>query len=114
MRCGSYADGVKIGGIKWDPHFTDMRVVIGNHENQDYESVDIAIQPDTWVHAAAIIGNNPGCNLVADDGDAVFWTVTKEGGTNQITMHHNASGFEPEDDAGYVFQPLATKAPLSS
>lgn len=106
LRNGNYSDGIDIGGIAWNSHFTNLSVAVINPSDDDYGDVDIAIVPDVWTYKAVIIGDSQ-CKLVSIGGNTLLTTITKGGG-RKMTMHRLGDKFEAEDEMGDVFTPLAT------
>jgi hypothetical protein len=108
MLKGNYANGIEIGGIKWDSHLTDLRVAVTNPDDRDYTDVDLTIRPDKWTYQATILNKPSDCDLTALGGDTVFTTITK-GGAVKMTMHRLGDSLsEAQDDVGDVFTPLVT------
>lgn len=107
LRNGNYSDGVDIGGIAWNSHFTNLSVAVVNPSGDDYSDVDIAIIPNVWAYKAVIMSDNSQCKLVSIGGNAMLTTVTKGGG-RKMTMHRFGDKLEAEDEMGDVFTPLAT------
>jgi hypothetical protein len=106
MLNANYSDGTDIGGIKWDSHLTDLRVVLVNPTDHDYTDVDIAVVPNAWTYRAAILDNSD-CKLNSTGGNTATYTVTKGGG-KKLIGHRIGDRFEAEDEMGDVFEELAT------
>jgi hypothetical protein len=109
MRNGDYPPGTAIAGITWDSHLTDLRVVMTNPTDDDYENLDVAVQPDKWTYKAGLL-NSPGCDLSAIGGNTVFVVVNSKGGATKITGTRVGTGFDAQDNAGDVFTALATES----
>lgn len=107
MRNGEYSQGTIINGIKWDPHFTDLRVWIKNPTDDDYENVYLNLQPDQWNHTAAIVGDSDGCHLISLGGNNVSVIPGLKGVPKHFVTHHEQHNFEYSDDAGDIAKPLA-------
>jgi hypothetical protein len=107
LRSGNYSDGIDIGGIPWNSHFTNLTVAVVNPSDDDYSDMDIAIVPDVWTYKAVVIGDNSQCKLVSIGGNTILTTITKGGG-RKMTLHRLGDKFEAEDEMGDVFTPLAT------
>jgi hypothetical protein len=108
MRKGDYSPGTTIAGIAWDSHLTDLRVTLTNPTNDDYENLDVAVQPDKWTYKAGLL-NSPGCDLLQMGGDTVSIVRSAKGGATSITSIRVGTGFDFQDNVGDVFIPLATK-----
>jgi hypothetical protein len=107
MRNGDYSPGVTIAGMAWDSHFTDLRVVLTNPTDDDYENLDIDVQPDQWTYKAALL-DSPGCDLSPLGGNMVSVATTK-GGATSVTTTPVGPGFDAHDNAGGVFAVMATE-----
>jgi len=108
MRNGDYPAGTTIAGIAWDSHLTDLRVAFTNPTDEDYENLDVAVQPDKWTYRAALL-NSPGCDLLQMGGNTVSVVVSGKGGATSITSTRVGAGFDFQDNVGDVFTPLATE-----
>jgi len=106
MRHGEYAAGTVIAGIKWDSHFTDLRVDIANPSDNDYENVDINMLPDVTDYKAAIVGDNQSCHLMPNGGLGVASVLKGKGGATKITFHQVGGQLTANDDVGDIFEPL--------
>jgi len=100
---GDYPQNTVIAGIQWNPHFTDLRVWIKNTTKNDYEHVDLAIQPDKWNYKAAIVDEHSGCDLRWLGGNGLMATKSQGGATN-LTLHREGDHFETDDNAGDIFE----------
>jgi hypothetical protein len=54
---GNYLAGTEIGGIKWEPQFSDLRVMITNPTDHDYDSFDFTVAPDAGIIRAGEVGS---------------------------------------------------------
>jgi hypothetical protein len=109
MPRGDYAPGTKIGGIEWDGHMTDLRTAITNPSQDDYQDLDISVQPDKWTHKAAILGNTTGCGLTALNGETISFARAKQSGKLTMTSTRVGSGFDVHDSSGNTYETLATE-----
>lgn len=109
MRKGDYPPDTVIAGIKWDSHLTDLRVSITNPSDEEYENLDIVVQPDYWSHRAALLMSISGCDVSPTDGNTVFFSRAKESGPITVTSTRVGLGFDTHDSAGNVYIPLATE-----
>ena len=111
MRKGNYAAGTVLGGISWDPHFTDLRVAITDPNSDDYSDLDLAVQPDNWVYKAAILESPLGCDLTPIGGDSIFFArESGSGGADTVTATRLGKGVDAHDSLGYAYgTPFATK-----
>jgi hypothetical protein len=108
MRNGYYPPNTNIAGIIWDSRLTDLRVVITNPIDDDYENLDVKVQPDRWTYRAALL-NNPGCDLSPMGGNTISSAVNAKGGATTITSTRIGTGFDFQDNVGDVFTVLATE-----
>jgi hypothetical protein len=91
-------------------HFTDLRVAVTNLSDDDYQDLDVAVQPDKWNYKATIL-NDPGCHLIPIGGNTVFVAHAKEAaGQLTITGTRIGTGFDAHDTGGNVYTPLATES----
>ena len=44
-----YPSGTELDGIKWQPYFSDLRFIVSNDSDADYEDLDIELKPDMAV-----------------------------------------------------------------
>lgn len=109
MRKGNYADGTEIAGIKWNPHFTELRVAVTNPSRDDYRDLDLTVKPEEWTYKAAILGDHFGCDLTSIGGDTFFTSIPHTTGIETFTTTKVGDGFDVHDSLGNVFTPLATK-----
>jgi hypothetical protein len=100
-----YVDGTVIGGIPWNPHFTDLRVWIKNPTAEDYSDVSLDIVPYYSNYRAAIVGNQYGCRLDSI-GERMFYIRAGErerkgekGAT--LTLHEEGNQYQALDDEGH-------------
>lgn len=100
-----------IAGIAWDSHLMDLRVVVTNPSEDDYENLDVSIQPDKWTYKAALLTNDNECKL-----SPMPWTKTasvvlsSKGGATRITGMNSGTTFEARDNAGDEYVPLITES----
>jgi hypothetical protein len=110
MRKGNYNSGTPIGGIIWDSHFTDLRVAVTNPTDDDYESLDLVVQPDQWSHKAAILTESSGCDLSAIDGNVISFAIAKESGPLTLKATRVGAGFDMQDSSGNTYTSIATES----
>jgi hypothetical protein len=110
MRKGDYPAGTVIGGITWDPHLTDLRVAVTNPSDDDYQDLDLAVQPDKWSYKAAIVTSPSGCDLTPIGGNTVFLARNGKGGSTTVTMTPIGTGFDAHDNQGNLYTSLATES----
>lgn len=109
-RPGNYSSGVEIGGIPWNQHFTDLRVVITNVTADDYRNVDILLKPDTWTHRAAIVTNPSECELLAVSNIMDIHVADNgKGGGTSVTATLNGSGLDVYDNVGDITTTFASE-----
>lgn len=109
MKRGDYPAGTTIAGITWDSHLTDLRVAITNPTDDDYENLDIEVQPDKWTYKARLLDSpDPDCVLTPMGGNTVAFVKHAIGGVTTFTGTHVGMGFEAHDSVGDVFTTLAT------
>jgi hypothetical protein len=109
LRPVDYPAGAPIGGIPWNSHFTDLRIVISNSTADDYLNADISITPDTWTHEAGFPGSSLGCQLVRIDGSIIWGMISSKLGAFTTIIHRVGEGFEAYDDLGNSYSPLASR-----
>jgi hypothetical protein len=109
MKKGEYPPGTSIAGITWDSHLTDLRVAITNPTDDDYENLDVEVQPDKWTYKAAL-SNSPGCDLVPMGGNLVSFSMNIKGGATSITATRVGTSFDAQDNSGDIFTTLATES----
>jgi hypothetical protein len=107
MRNGSYAAGTSIAGIEWDDHLTDLRVAVINPSNDDYDDLDVSIQPNTWTYRAALLDGPLGCELTPIGFDALKVAINKKTGSLTMTATRTGDGLTAEDSAGNIYTELA-------
>lgn len=105
---GEYSSGAVVGGISWNPHFTDLRIAITNPSSNNYRDFNANLVPDRWVHDAVILEGS-GCTLSSIGGKSID---VAEGPIKTSTKHRftgirNGSSIEPYDNAGNVFNHFA-------
>lgn len=110
MRKGNYASGTVIGDIRWDSHFTDLRVAVTNSsDNDEYDDVDLSIEPyRLMTNKASILNKTTGCELLPLGGTGFAVTTAKESGKVDITATRMGSDFDVHDSSGNVYTTLAT------
>ena len=108
MRKGDYPPGTAIAGIAWDSHLTDLRVTLTNPTDDDYENLDVAVQPDKWTYKAGLL-SSPECDLLQMGGDTVSVVRSGKGGATSFTSIRVGTGFDFQDNVGDVFIQLATE-----
>ena len=107
---GDYSPGVEIGGISWNPHFTELRVAVTNPTADDYHDTDILLKPDAWIYRASMIINASQCELLPVRGKTDIHVVNKsKGGATQVTATVNGSGLDVYDNAGDIFTTFASE-----
>jgi len=109
MRRGEYSADTIIGDIKWNSHFTDLRVTVTNPSDTDYENLDLAVWPDNLTHKAALVTKVPGCDVMAIGGNRLLIAHSKTSGNISITGTHAGEDFDVHDSAGNIYTPLATE-----
>jgi hypothetical protein len=108
MKKGEYPKDTTIGGIAWDSHLTDLRVTATNPTDDDYENLDVEVQPDKWTYKAALLSSSSGCDLSPMGGETVFVALNVKGGNTTITSTRFGNTFDAHDNVGDVFSPLAS------
>lgn len=109
MRKGDYPSGTSIAGITWDSHLTDLRVLLTNPIDDDYDNLDVEVQPDKWTYKAALL-NNSVCDLSPMGEETVFVATNVKGGSTTITATRVGNAFDAQDNVGDIFTPLASKS----
>jgi hypothetical protein len=105
MRNGDYPDGTEIGGIVWNSHYTDLRILITNASDDDYQDVDLTLLPSEMTVDAAILKDPAGgCRLTGIDTGTTKVSLNVKGGS--ITMTRNKNDSEVHDSAGNVYVTL--------
>jgi hypothetical protein len=111
MKKGEYPAGTVIAGIAWDSRLTDMRVVVTDPTDDDYDNLDVEVQPDTWTYKAALLTNDSGCQLSKmPDTKAISVVLSSKGGTNKVTSVYTGGTFEGQDAVGDIFLPLVSES----
>src|SRR6266853_4061317 len=105
----NYAPGTQIGGIEWNPKFTDVRVALNEPSMDDYQSLNIVISPDTWTHEAAILNGPKDCSLSPEPGDAILAGWTKKGGDDTVVGNNVFGTFNFHDSLGTELPPMAIR-----
>ncbi|MGA2905798.1 MAG: hypothetical protein ABSD98_18390 [Candidatus Korobacteraceae bacterium] len=62
---GHYPKGTEYNGINWEPYFSDLRVVIANRSDSDYDDMDIELRPDVYIAAIRQVDDTPNVSFVA-------------------------------------------------
>jgi hypothetical protein len=60
---GNYTDGADIHKIKWEPGMSELRIVIANRTDHDYDNVDFAITPNVPTRKVSQITDFPDISL---------------------------------------------------
>jgi hypothetical protein len=108
MMKGNYPSGTEIGSIKWDNRLTDMRVVISNPTDDDYQQVDVTIRPDVPVYSADKLSGPSNCDLQKIPGPPVFGFATAQGGKTTVTWNKDLD--EIQDNVGDPFSVVLSGA----
>jgi hypothetical protein len=103
-----YQSGTSIGGIRWHPNLTELRLTITNPSSEDYRDLDIVIQPDKWTHSAAILGDAAGCFVLSVGGNAISSTIAGKSGKLTMSATRAGSKFDTYDNLGNVYTTAAT------
>jgi hypothetical protein len=56
---GNYAAGTRVGGMSWEPYYTDFRITLTNRSDYDYTDLDVALITDMQVMAKGEEPLNP-------------------------------------------------------
>lgn len=109
MRKGDYRAGTVIGGITWNPRYTDLRILIKNSSDDDYQDVDLTLVPNEMTVDAAILKDPAGgCRLTPIETSttkiAVNGKIKEEG--SSITMTRNRNDGEVHDTEGNIYVTL--------
>ncbi len=107
MRKGNQADGVDVGGIKWNSHFTELRIAVTNPSDEDYRDLDVILQPDRWTYEAVILNRPSTCDLtpIADMKLAVG--KAKQTGTMNLTITRSGNEVDVHDTQGNEYTTVA-------
>jgi hypothetical protein len=100
-----------VGGIEWNPHFTDLRVSITNPTGRDYEKIDFLIYPDSFFYKAAIIDMPHDCEMTALLGSkrmVASMVVNGKGGPTTFTTIRTGEIVDFRDTAGNVYIAIAS------
>jgi hypothetical protein len=62
-NAGTYPDGEVIGGIEWNPKFSDVRVVFRNSTTHEYRNLDFTVSTGYLIIASAQTSNLPGVTV---------------------------------------------------
>lgn len=81
---GNYPNGTKIGGIAWSTRFVDLRIVLRNETESDYDDLDFTLQPDRPVAEIGQISNLPNVSF-SPLADPTYSVVFVEGATKKQT-----------------------------
>jgi hypothetical protein len=108
-RDGNHPPGMDIAGIKWNEHFTDLRVWVRNETELDYGNLYINIQPDQWNYKAAIVGESHGCTFSYMGGASVLVRLNTKGKVNRATIHQEQMNFSAGDNTGHEWDHLIDK-----
>jgi hypothetical protein len=109
VRPGNYPANTTIGGVSWDPHFTDLRVAVINPTNDDYKDLDVAIVPDTWIYEASLLSTGADCQLSRLEGNVISVATAATGGDLTVTARRVGNGLETYDNLGNIYKPLASE-----
>src|SRR5262249_6814210 len=66
LNSTTYASDADVNGIKWQPHFTEMDVVVNNPTDHDYGDLDIYIRIDALIAGGGISRGVNQCNMGPD------------------------------------------------
>lgn len=75
---GDYLPGTVIGGIKWRPDFSELRMVIENPTSEDYTDLDITITPDIAIAEAGQVSSLPGVSFLNGAEGSDFYGSGKD------------------------------------
>jgi len=104
LRKANHANGDNVSGIKWNSHFTDLRVTISNISDEDFRDVDLYFYPGTLIRRAAINGERLGCDLIPlKDRNTWKSTRAKRSGSMTAQKHEGASGVDIQDSWGQIY-----------
>lgn len=108
MRNGNYSDGEVIEGIKWNSHFTDLRVAVTNPSDIDYQDLDVTVYSG-WTHQAVMMTSLSGCSLSSMGGNTIFFARAKESGSLFTTATRTGASVDFHDSQGNVYSVIATQ-----
>jgi hypothetical protein len=101
LRNTNHADGDVVEGIKWNRHFTDLKIAVTNASDYDYRDFDTAIQPDTWNFAATIKNKPSRCELLPiENANQLMVTIVKSTNTFRGRITKVGGEIEINDSAG--------------
>jgi hypothetical protein len=75
LNSTTYTNGADINGIKWQPHFTEMDVVINNATDHDYSGLDVYVKIDALLSGGGISPGVNQCNIGPDLASVGPFTV---------------------------------------
>ncbi|MGD1097701.1 MAG: hypothetical protein ABSB35_37655 [Bryobacteraceae bacterium] len=108
---GQHSD-VTIGTIKWNSHFTDLRVTLTNPSPNDYDDLNITLVPKAWIYDATLLDSN-GCTLNRSAGGDVQLVSLD----SKVSKHHSFSmrklpdgSMEVYDSEGNLYHTVATNS----
>jgi hypothetical protein len=64
LAIGQYPTGTVVDGIQWDSQCTEVKVIVWNRSDSDYEAFDAFLQPDKPIVAAAPIADIPEVHVI--------------------------------------------------
>lgn len=103
-----HQDGDVVEGISWNSHYADIRAVLGNHSDDDFEHVDVRIYPDYISRSAVFIGEHLECGLSPiAAGLNIHQTVSRQSGSVTINLNQSHGGADPQDTFGDKYEGFA-------
>lgn len=108
MKKGHYADGEDVEGIKWNPHFTDLRVIITNPVDDDLQNLNLLLNTDAEFYTAVLAGNRRFCDLEPVDRHAIGVAHAKSSGKVTPSATFSGNDIELHDDQGNQYRTVAT------
>jgi hypothetical protein len=58
---GNYAPDTEIAGIKWNPSFYDLRIILTNKSTENYSDLEILLRTDLFIHDVGAIDEFSKC-----------------------------------------------------
>jgi hypothetical protein len=102
---GNYPDGSSVDGISWKPGMSELRVLIANPTDEDFEGVDLHVKPDQWVREVVQVGKAPNLSITTDDPSFAIPHMRGPDGKDIAITHMGAS---------YGFRIICDKLPRKS
>lgn len=109
MRNGNPAEGTDVDGIKWNPHFTELEIIISSPRDNDFNSVNLLVVPDTWTYSVVLSDHPAGCNLEPKQIEVRTIAHVTSSGNVRPTSAAEDGTFEIHDNQGNVYRVVAWK-----